>query len=119
MVDETGGQSNRDGVHGRDQPDDRSGRQVGVRLPGHLYRWLKEKIASGEYTNMAQSVIGELTKARALEERRDEGRRRPRPAPYDLCEETGSDPMLRIIDERLAALRREMLEEMERRREKR
>ncbi|MDN7025711.1 hypothetical protein FGU65_12605 [Methanoculleus sp. FWC-SCC1] len=85
-------------------------KQVGVRLPGHLYRWLRVKVDAGEYSNMAQSVIGELTKAKALEEQRRE------PAAYAVREEPESDPLLRLVDERLDALRRELHGEIERRR---
>ncbi len=87
-----------------------TGKQVGVRLPGHLYRWLKAKVDGGEYSNMAQSVIGELTKAKALEERRRE------PMAYEVREEPENDPLLRLVDERLDALRRELRREIERRR---
>ncbi len=87
-----------------------TGKQVGVRLPGHLYRWLKAKVDGGEYSNMAQSVIGELTKAKALEERRRET------VTYEVREEPENDPLLRLVDERLNALRRELRREIERRR---
>ncbi len=88
-------------------------RQVGVRLPGHLYRWLKAKVDGGEYSNMAQSVIGELTKAKALEERRRE------PVAYEVRDEPESDPLLRLVNERLDEVRRELRGEIERRRRER
>lgn len=89
-------------------PDNVSSKQVGVRLPGHLYRWLKEKVDSGEYSNMAQSVIGELTKARTLEEMRC--RETPR---YDV---SGEEPLARMVNERIEGVRRELLDEVKRRR---
>lgn len=48
---------------------DRGSRQVGARVPGHIYRWLKEKVDNQDYPNMSQAVIGELTKAKLSEER--------------------------------------------------
>jgi len=91
-----------------ESPDSISSKQVGVRLPGHLYRWLREKVDSGEYPNMAQSVIGELTKARTLEE----VRRRESPY-YSIHEE---EPLIRMVNERIEGFRRELLDEVERRR---
>lgn len=88
--------------------DSISSKQVGVRLPGHLYRWLREKVDSGEYPNMAQSVIGELTKARTLEEVR-----RRESTYYSVCEE---EPLVRMVNERIEGFRRELLDEVERRR---
>lgn len=85
-----------------------SSKQVGVRLPGHLYRWLKDKVDNGEYSNMAQSVIGELTKIKTLEETRC------REAPsYDSYE---NEPLVRMVNERIEGVRRELLDEMKRRR---
>lgn len=89
-----------------ESPDNISSKQVGVRLPGHLYRWLREKVESGEYSNMAQSVVGELTKARALEEARC------RPPPYYSSYE--EEPFVRMVNERIEGFRRELLDEMER-----
>jgi hypothetical protein len=88
--------------------DNVSSKQVGVRLPGHLYRWLKEKVDSGEYSNMAQSVIGELTKARTLEEVR-----RRETSYYDV---SGEEPLARMVNERIEGIRRELLDEVKRRR---
>jgi len=90
-----------------ESPDNVSSKQVGVRLPGHLYRWLKEKVDSGEYSNMAQSVIGELTKARTLEEMRLRETSR-----YDV----GEEPLARMVNERIESVRRELLDEVKRRR---
>ncbi|WP_214020378.1 hypothetical protein [Methanoculleus sp.] len=90
-----------------ESPDNVSSKQVGVRLPGHLYRWLKEKVDSGEYSNMAQSVIGELTKARTLEEVR-----RRETSQYDV----GEEPLARMVNERIEGVRRELLDEVKRRR---
>ncbi len=90
-----------------ESPDNVSSKQVGVRLPGHLYRWLKEKVDSGEYSNMAQSVIGELTKARTLEEVR-----RRETLQYDV----GEEPLARMVNERIEGVRRELLDEVKRRR---
>ncbi|MCK9277222.1 hypothetical protein [Methanoculleus sp. UBA303] len=90
-----------------ESPDNVSSKQVGVRLPGHLYRWLKEKVDCGEYSNMAQSVIGELTKARTLEE----VRRRETPF-YGHCED---EPLARMVNERIEGVRRELLDEVKRR----
>ncbi|NLB01731.1 MAG: hypothetical protein GX837_12385 [Methanomicrobiales archaeon] len=88
--------------------DSISSKQVGVRLPGHLYRWLKDKVDNGEYSNMAQSVIGELTKIKTLEETRS------REAPsYDNYE---NEPLVRMVNERIEGVRRELLDEMKRRR---
>ncbi len=98
-----------------DKPDALYSKQVGVRLPGHLYRWLKEKVEASEYSNMAQSVIGELTKAKALEERRREERSWPSGA-YEVHEDQESDPLVSMLNRRLEAVRRELLEEMEKRR---
>ncbi|MCE5339305.1 MAG: hypothetical protein LLF90_11575 [Methanomicrobiaceae archaeon] len=92
-----------------ESPDNVSSKQVGVRLPGHLYRWLKEKVDSGEYSNMAQSVIGELTKARTLEE----VRRRETPLYNSACED---EPLARMVNERIEGVRRELLNEVKRRR---
>ena len=91
-----------------ESPDNVSSKQVGVRLPGHLYRWLKNKVDNGEYSNMAQSVIGELTKARTLEESR--GRETTL---YNTCED---DSLARMVNERIEGVRRERLDEMKRRR---
>jgi len=88
-------------------PDNVSSKQVGVRLPGHLYRWLKAKVDSGEYSNMAQSVIGELTKTRALEEMRLRETSR-----YDV----GEEPLAQMVNERIESVRRELLDEVKRRR---
>lgn len=90
-----------------ESPDNVSSKQVGVRLPGHLYRWLKEKVDSGEYSNMAQSIIGELTKARTLEEVR-----RRETSQYDV----GEEPLARMVNERIEGVRRELLDEVKRRR---
>ncbi|MDD4566443.1 hypothetical protein L21_2175 [Methanoculleus chikugoensis] len=90
-----------------ESPDNVSSKQVGVRLPGHLYRWLKEKVDSGEYSNMAQSVIGELTKTRALEEMRLRETSR-----YDV----GEEPLAQMVNERIESVRRELLDEVKRRR---
>ncbi|MCM2465639.1 hypothetical protein [Methanoculleus oceani] len=90
-----------------ESPDNVSSKQVGVRLPGHLYRWLKGKVDSGEYSNMAQSVIGELTKARTLEEMR-----RRETSQYDV----GEEPLARMVNERIEGVRRELLDEVKRRR---
>ncbi|NLZ29698.1 MAG: hypothetical protein GX885_02955 [Methanomicrobiales archaeon] len=90
-----------------DSPDHISSKQVGVRLPGHLYRWLKEKVNNGEYPNMAQSVIGELTKARTLEEIRH------REIPYYSALE--GESLTQMVNERIEGLRRELLDEVERR----
>lgn len=90
-----------------ESPNNVSSKQVGVRLPGHLYRWLKEKVDSGEYPNMAQSVIGELTKARTLEEVRH------REAPFYSSDD---EPLVRMVNERIEGIRREILDEVERRR---
>lgn len=89
-------------------PDNVSSKQVGVRLPGHLYRWLKEKVDSGEYPNMAQSVIGELTKARTLEEVRR------RETSYH--DDSGQEPLVRMVNERIEDFRRELIDEVKRRR---
>lgn len=91
-----------------ESPDSISSKQVGVRLPGHLYRWLREKVDSGEYPNMAQSVIGELTKVRTLEEVR-----RRESSYYSVHEE---EPLVRMVNERIEGFRRELLDEVERRR---
>ena len=91
-----------------ESPDNVSSKQVGVRLPGHLYRWLKEKVDSGEYSNMAQSVIGELTKARTLEEVRHRETSR-----YGAGE---NEPLVRMVNERIEGFRRELLDEVKRRR---
>lgn len=91
-----------------DSPDNISSKQVGVRLPGHLYRWLKGKVESGEYPNMAQSVIGELTKARTLEEVRHR-----ESSFYDIQED---DPLVQMVNERIEGVRREILDEVKRRR---
>jgi len=48
---------------------DRGSTQVGARLPGHIYRWLKQKVDNNDYPNMSQAVIGELTKAKLSEGR--------------------------------------------------
>ena len=90
-----------------ESPDNVSSKQVGVRLPGHLYRWLKEKVDCGEYSNMAQSVIGELTKARTLEE----VRRRETP----FCGHCEDEPLARMVNERIEGVRRELLDEVKRR----
>ncbi|NMA10345.1 MAG: hypothetical protein GX932_04920 [Methanomicrobiales archaeon] len=90
-----------------ESPDNVSSKQVGVRLPGHLYRWLKEKVDSGEYSNMAQSVNGELTKTRALEEMRLRETSR-----YDV----GEEPLAQMVNERIESVRRELLDEVKRRR---
>ncbi|MDR9816789.1 MAG: hypothetical protein WAO36_04905 [Candidatus Methanoculleus thermohydrogenotrophicum] len=90
-----------------DSHDNVSSKQVGVRLPGHLYRWLKEKVDSGEYPNMAQSVIGELTKARMLEELRLR-----ETSYYDVHED---EPLIRLVNERIEGLRRDLLDEVMRR----
>lgn len=48
---------------------------VGARLPPHLYRWLTAKVTDeeagreGDYHNISQAVVGELTKAKIYEER--------------------------------------------------
>lgn len=86
--------------------DSVSSKQVGVRLPGHLYRWLREKVESGEYSNMAQSVVGELTKARALEEARSQSRS------YNSIND--EEPLVRMVNERIEGFRRELLDEVER-----
>ncbi|WP_054848495.1 hypothetical protein [Methanoculleus chikugoensis] len=92
-----------------ESPDNVSSKQVGVRLPGHLYRWLKEKVDSGEYSNMAQSVIGELTKARTLEEVR-----RRETSLYGAGE--NEPPLVRMVNERIeGGFRRELLDEVKRR----
>lgn len=91
-----------------ESPDNISSKQVGVRLPGHLYRWLKEKVDNGEYSNMAQSVIGELTKARTLEEVR------LRETPFYGVRE--DEPLSRMVNERIEGVRRELLDEVKRRR---
>jgi hypothetical protein len=47
---------------------------VGARLPPHLYRWLTAKVSDeetgreGDYHNLSQAVVGELTKAKFYEE---------------------------------------------------
>ncbi|WP_342771757.1 MULTISPECIES: hypothetical protein [unclassified Methanoculleus] len=89
-----------------ESPDTVSSKQVGVRLPGHLYRWLKAKVDRDEYSNMAQAVIGELTKARTLEEVPH------RPMLYDSM---GEDPLARMVNERIEGVRRELLDEVKRR----
>jgi Arc/MetJ-type ribon-helix-helix transcriptional regulator len=92
-----------------DSPDNNiSSKQVGVRLPGHLYRWLKEKVDGGEYPNMAQSVIGELTKARTLEEVR-----RRETSGYAARED---EPIMQMVNERIEGFRREILDEVKRQR---
>ncbi|KLK89280.1 hypothetical protein SZ63_02285 [Methanoculleus sediminis] len=91
-----------------ESPDNISSKQVGVRLPGHLYRWLKEKVDSGEYSNMAQSVIGELTKARTLEDMRLR-----ETSHYDV---SGGESLARMVNERIEHVRRELLDEVKRRR---
>ncbi|KUG19620.1 MAG: hypothetical protein KO206_08480 [Methanomicrobiaceae archaeon] len=88
-------------------------KQVGVRLPGHLYRWLREKVERGEYANMAQSVVGELTRARALEERREEERRRTA-VTYEIDDELQDDPLIMLINERVEEIRRDLREEVRR-----
>jgi len=90
-----------------ESPDNVSSKQVGVRLPGHLYRWLKEKVDNGEYQNMAQSVIGELTKART----REEVRRRE----TSYYGDSGQEPLARMVNERIEDVRRELLDEVKRR----
>lgn len=89
-------------------PDSVSSKQVGVRLPGHLYRWLKKKVDCGEYSNMAQSIIGELTKARTLEEVRCR-----ETSQYDIA---GEESLARMVNERIEDIRRELLDEVKRRR---
>ncbi len=44
-------------------------KQVGARVPGHIYRWLQAKVDNRDYPNMSQAVIGELTKAKLSEEK--------------------------------------------------
>ena len=89
-------------------PDSVSSKQVGVRLPGHLYRWLKNKVDSGEYSNMAQSIIGELTKVKTLEEARCR-----ETTAYGIYED---EPLSRMVNERIEGVRRELLDEVKRRR---
>lgn len=89
-------------------PDSVSSKQVGVRLPGHLYRWLKDKVDNGEYSNMAQSVIGELTKVKTLEEARCRGT-----TSYGTYED---ESLSRMVNERIEGVRRELLDEVKRRR---
>ena len=89
-------------------PDSVSSKQVGVRLPGHLYRWLKDKVDNGEYSNMAQSVIGELTKVKTLEEARCRGT-----TSYGNYED---ESLSRMVNERIEGVRRELLDEVKRRR---
>ncbi|MDD2472666.1 MULTISPECIES: hypothetical protein [unclassified Methanoculleus] len=55
---------------------------------------------------MAQAVIGELTKARTLEEVPH------RPMLYDSM---GEDPLARMVNERIEGVRRELLDEVKRR----
>lgn len=43
---------------------------ISGRVPNVLYRWLENKVQSGEYPNMNQALIGELMKAKTLEEER-------------------------------------------------
>ncbi|MFA7198916.1 MAG: hypothetical protein WC093_06460 [Methanoculleus sp.] len=79
-----------------------------MRLPGHLYRWLKDKVDNGEYANMAQSVIGELTKIKTLEEARCR-----EATSYGIYED---EPLSRMVNERIEGVRRELLDEVKRRR---
>jgi len=44
---------------------EKGGGVVSVRFPGHLYKWLTKLVEDGDYHNMSQAVIGELTKAKA------------------------------------------------------
>ena len=44
---------------------ERGGGVVSVRFPGHIYKWLERLVEEGEYHNMSQAVIGEMTKAKA------------------------------------------------------
>lgn len=41
---------------------------ISGRIPNVLYRWLESKVQSGDYPNMNQALIGELMKAKTLEE---------------------------------------------------
>lgn len=43
-------------------------KQVGIRLPGHIQKWLNEKIKNGDYSNMSQAIVSELQKAKNFEE---------------------------------------------------
>lgn len=46
--------------------EDRRG-QISGRLPLHIFQWLENKIEVGEYPNLNQALIGELTKAKMVE----------------------------------------------------
>jgi len=48
-------------------PGDEKKTQIGGRIPRVLYRWLEEKVKSGDYPNMNQALIGMLTKAKEME----------------------------------------------------
>ncbi|WOX55575.1 hypothetical protein R6Y95_08900 [Methanoculleus palmolei] len=41
---------------------------ISGRIPNVLYRWLEEKVESGEYPNLNQALIGQLMRAKTLEE---------------------------------------------------
>ncbi len=43
-------------------------KQVGIRLPGHIQKWLNEKIKRGDYSNMSQAIVSELQRAKDFEE---------------------------------------------------
>jgi len=49
--------------------ENKNSTQVGARLPPSLYRWLRGKVCTsenpaGEYRNMSQALIGELSQAK-------------------------------------------------------
>jgi len=59
--------------------------QAGARLPPSLYRWLRGKVCTpenpnGEYRNMSQALIGELSRAKICG---DLGLLSPRARPTD------------------------------------
>jgi len=90
-----------------DSHDNVSSKQVGVRLPGHLYRWLKEKVDSGEYPNMASLLSANWQKPGCLRSY-DSGRPR-------TTTSTRTNPLSGWWTERIEGLRRDLLDEVMRR----
>ncbi|MDN7012657.1 hypothetical protein FGW20_06310 [Methanoculleus sp. FWC-SCC3] len=44
---------------------------ISGRIPNVLYRWLEGKVEGGEYPNLNQALIGQLMRAKTLEEERE------------------------------------------------
>ena len=84
-----------------------------ARLPGHIDTWLEQKVLAGDYPNINQAIVGELSKIKQIEEER----RQREIVLQQAKEDIETDPMFETINEQFEKFRKDVLDKLQRRRD--